>query len=118
MPQMEETLKYLPLSEATYYIMLALVKPRHGYAVMQMVERLSEETVQIGAGTLYGAMATLEKEALIVKIKEEGRRKYYALTPRGKAVLASQIRRLEVMARQGLGTLDRLWENANEHGPI
>ena len=46
MPPREETLKYLPLSEATYYIMLALVRPRHGYAVMQMVERLSEEAAK------------------------------------------------------------------------
>ena len=114
MPPRDETLKYLPLSEATYYILLALVRPRHGYAVMQMVERLSEEVVTVGPGTLYGVLASLEKEALIVQIRQEERRKVYALTPKGKAVLASQVRRLEVMSRHGVEILDRLWEEGEE----
>ena len=55
--------KYLPLSEATYYILLSLVEPLHGYGVMQKVETTSSGTVSIGPGTLYGAFTTLEKEA-------------------------------------------------------
>ncbi|UCD09577.1 MAG: hypothetical protein JSU79_02745, partial [Dehalococcoidales bacterium] len=42
--------KYLPLSEATYYIMLALTDPLHGYGVMQEVEKLSQGTVKVGPG--------------------------------------------------------------------
>jgi DNA-binding PadR family transcriptional regulator len=93
--------KYLPLSEATYYIMTALVRPLHGYAVMQEVEKLSRGTVKLGPGTLYGAFTTLEKEGLIVKVKEEERRKSYTLTQKGKEVLLSQIKRLEIMAENG-----------------
>ena len=47
--------KYLPLTESTAYILLALSEPLHGYGVMQKVEHISEGTVRIGAGTLYGA---------------------------------------------------------------
>jgi DNA-binding PadR family transcriptional regulator len=100
--------KYLPLSESTCYIMLALVEPAHGYAIMQKVEAISEGIVKLGPGTLYGVLATLEKEELICKTKEEERRKYYALTPFGIQVLAAQIQRLEVMARCGLNALKRL----------
>ncbi len=94
--------KYLPLSEATYYILVALDEPLHGYAIMQKVEALSEGTVVIGPGTLYGAFTTLEKQGLIEKVKEEERRKSYGLTVRGRAVLAEQLRRLQIMARSGM----------------
>ena len=97
----QEIDKYLPLTEATYYILLALVEPLHGYGVMQKVEAISEGSVQIGPGTLYGAFTTLEKEKLIVMSSKEARRKYYALTPKGKAVMREQIKRLEIMARNG-----------------
>ena len=93
--------KYLPLTEATYYIMISLVEPLHGYAVMQKVKEISEETVKVGPGTLYGVFSTLDKEGLIVKVREEERRKCYALTPKGQQVLIGQIERLEIMNANG-----------------
>jgi DNA-binding PadR family transcriptional regulator len=104
----KEIKKYLPLSEATYYILLALVKPLHGYGVMQKVESISNGTVSIGPGTLYGAFTTLEKEKLIVMVKEEERRKSYILTPRGREVLKEQISRLKIMTRNGQAVLAQL----------
>jgi DNA-binding PadR family transcriptional regulator len=103
-----DALKYLPLTEATYYIMLALIDPLHGYGVMQKVEEISQGTVKLGPGTLYGVFSTLEKEKLIVKVKEEDRRKCYELTPKGKKVLLSQIKRLEIMTRNGEDIVHRL----------
>ena len=97
----DEINKYLPLTESTYYILLALVEPMHGYGVMQKVESLSEGTVKIGPGTLYGAFQSLEKEALIIKVGEEERRKIYALTSKGREVLKQQINRLVIMVRSG-----------------
>jgi DNA-binding PadR family transcriptional regulator len=94
--------KYLPLTEATYYIMLSLIEPLHGYGVMQKVEMISQGTVKVGAGTLYGAFSNLEKEKLIAKVSEEERRKCYALTAKGKQVLLGQIERLEIMSGNGL----------------
>jgi DNA-binding PadR family transcriptional regulator len=93
--------KYLPLTEATYYIMLSLIEPLHGYAVMQKVEQISQGTVRVGPGTLYGVLSALEQAGLIVKVKEEDRRKSFALTPKGRKVLLSQIERLELMTRNG-----------------
>ena len=93
--------KYLPLTESTYYIMLSLTEPLHGYGVMQKVETISEGTVKLGPGTLYGVFTTLEKEGLIIKVKEEERRKSYILTEKGKAVLLQQIHRLKIMSQNG-----------------
>ena len=100
--------QYLPLTEASYYILLALVEPLHGYGVMQKVEAISEGTVTVGPGTLYGAFANLEKEGLIWMSKEEARRKSYALTEKGSQVLAEQIHRLEIMSRIGQAILPNL----------
>jgi len=100
--------RYLPLTEATYYILLALVDPLHGYGVMQKVETISRGKVKIGPGTLYGAFSSLEKEGLIVMVSEEERRKSYTLTQKGRQVLREQIARLEMMTRSGLDIADRL----------
>ena len=48
--------KYLPLTETTFYILLSLKEPSHGYAIMQKVEELSNGRVRIAAGTMYGAI--------------------------------------------------------------
>jgi DNA-binding PadR family transcriptional regulator len=106
--------KYLPLTEATYYIMLSLIEPLHGYGVMQKVEAISQGTVKVGPGTLYGVFSNLEKEKLIVKVTEEERRKCYALTPAGKHVLLRQIERLEIMSGNGLSVKEELMRE--DHG--
>ena len=104
----EKLKKYLPLTEATYYILLALVDPLHGYGVMQKVEQISKGTVKIGPGTLYGAFSSLEKEGLILMVKEEDRRKCYQLTDKGSMVLVGQINRLEIMSANGSPVRERL----------
>lgn len=93
--------RYLPLSEATFYVLVALDEPLHGYAIMQKVESISEGNVIIGPGTLYGVFSTLEKQGLIDKVREEERRKIYALTEKGRQVLAEQVRRMAIMLRNG-----------------
>jgi DNA-binding PadR family transcriptional regulator len=93
--------RYLPLTESTYYILLALAQPLHGYAVMQKVETISQGMVRLGAGTLYGAFQTLEKEGLIRMVAEKERRKSYALTAKGRQVLSLQIERLAIMLDNG-----------------
>ena len=101
MANRDEIEKYLPLTEATCYILLSLVEPLHGYALMQKVEGMSEGTVKIGPGTLYGAFNVLEKEGLIVKVDERDRRKSYLLTSKGRKVLQEQVRRSEILVRKG-----------------
>ena len=101
MGKMKEIADYLPLSEATYYIMFALVNPMHGYGVMKFVEEVSGGAVKVGPSTFYSAVSTLKNEKIIEMVREEGRRKEYQLTDKGKAVLNAQLDRLEQMV--GLG---------------
>ena len=97
--------KYLPLTESTAYILMALVEPLHGYALMQKVGEMSQGTVNIGPGTLYGAFSQLEKEGLIEMVKEADRRKSYGLTAKGKSVLQEHLRRTEILLNNGRSIL-------------
>ncbi len=104
MVQAKDPKKFLPLTEATSYILLALDEPLHGYGVMQKIDQLSEGTVSVGPGTLYGAFTTLERDGLIAKVGEEERRKIFRLTPLGRQVLQAQIHRLGILVRHAQAT--------------
>lgn len=97
--------KYLPLTETTAYILLALTEPLHGYALMQKVDVMSRGTVKIGPGTLYGAFAQLEKEGLIRMVSEADRRKSYVLTAKGRSALQEHIHRTEILVENGRSIL-------------
>ena len=51
--------KNLPLTEAIFYILLAVRRPNHGYGITQEVEELTKGRVTLGPGTLYGAIQSL-----------------------------------------------------------
>lgn len=90
--------KNLPLTETTYYILLALLEPAHGYIIMQKVEELSNQQVKIAAGTLYGAIDNLLKQKLIESLKsEDKRRKTYIITEKGKLILQLDFKRMQHM---------------------
>jgi DNA-binding PadR family transcriptional regulator len=102
--------KYLPLTEATYYILLILVSPKHGYAVMQEVEQISAGIVRLAPGTLYGALTTMEENKLISKVGNEGRRKIYQITENGSLVLREQVDRLKTMIINA-NEIKELWQS-------
>jgi DNA-binding PadR family transcriptional regulator len=90
--------KNLPLTETTYYVLLSLIEPAHGYIIMQKVEELSNQQVKIAAGTLYGAIENLLKQGLIESVKsEDKRRKTYVITDKGKEVLRLDMLRMQHM---------------------
>lgn len=90
--------KHLPLTETTYYILLALLEPSHGYAVMQRVEELSQGQVRIAAGTMYGALENLVRQKLIAPAASaDQRRKTYVLTDAGRNVLQLDCERMAHM---------------------
>jgi len=104
----KEFSKHLPLTEATYYILLVLVTPKHGYAVMQNVEEISGGTVRLAPGTLYGAFTTLEQNKLITMVDKKERRKIYQLTEKGTQVLLGQVERLKIMLKNAEGKSELL----------
>jgi len=94
--------EYPPLTEGVYYILLALYEPRHGYGIMQLTEELSKGRVQLGAGTIYGAIKTLVKREWIIAFDEDGRKKEYIITDIGKTVIEYEIKRLHELYENGL----------------
>ena len=91
------------LTESTYYILLSLVSPRHGYGIMQMTEELSGGRVHLAAGTLYGALNALCTKGWIIQLpsEDESRRKEYRLTDKGLQVLKTEVARLRELADNG-----------------
>jgi DNA-binding PadR family transcriptional regulator len=83
------------LSEPMYFILLALTKPMHGYEIMQTVSIISNDRVKVGAGTLYALLTRFEKEDIVVRINDDGRRKTYALTQKGCGFLDREYERLK-----------------------
>jgi DNA-binding PadR family transcriptional regulator len=91
----------LPLTEVTYFILLSLApEPRHGYAIMKDVERLSQGRVFLSTGTLYGALKRLLELGWIVRTQDSKEsennreRKAYSLTNLGQSILQAEIERL------------------------
>ncbi len=95
------------LTEATYYILLSLYNPRHGYGIMQQTEELSGGRVRLAAGTLYGALNTLCDKGWIVLLpaSDDSRRKEYRLTEKGRNLLIREVRRLKELVRNGEAVL-------------
>lgn len=89
------------LTEAVYYILLSLVEPMHGYGIMQQTAALSRGRLSLSAGTLYGALASLQEKGWIEPLPEEGRKKEYRLTDRGRTVLEAEIERLTELVENG-----------------
>ncbi|MBD8070719.1 PadR family transcriptional regulator [Bacillus sp. PS06] len=92
-----------PLTEGVYYILLSLYEPRHGYGIMQFVSELSNGRVELGAGTIYGAIKTLTKREWIIPLDEDGRKKEYVITDAGKCIVESEIKRLFELYHNGIG---------------
>ena len=94
-----------PLTEAVFYILLALRKPNHGYGIIQEVQELTNGRLTLGAGTLYGAIQTLQKKEWIqiYSVDTESRKKKeYIITDRGKEVFREEQRRLKELLQNSL----------------
>ncbi len=97
----------LPLLPATFHILMALAEEdRHGYAILQDVERRTQGQVRLSAGTLYRSIQRMLEQGLLVETQErpapeedDERRRYYRITPFGEAVARAETRRLTELVR-------------------
>ena len=96
---------FLPLTPAIAHILLALAdEDRHGYAIMQEIERMTEGAVRMGPGTLYGTLKRMLASRLVEETDarpdpalDDQRRRYYRATPLGTAVLAAETERMAAL---------------------
>ena len=92
-------------AEPSLYILVSLAAgPRHGYAIMTDVEEISGSPM--GPGTLYGALARLERRGLIEALEPEDRRRPYRLTALGATTLEAQLRSLNGFVTTGLARIE------------
>jgi DNA-binding PadR family transcriptional regulator len=94
-----------PLPGASLYLVLALLDgEQHGYALMGRVAELSDGAWRMGPGTLYGTLNRLVGDGLIEQTRvdpdESERRRYYALTPSGRAVATQELARLQSLVHR------------------
>ncbi|MCL1802907.1 MAG: PadR family transcriptional regulator [Eubacteriaceae bacterium] len=95
------------MTEAMYYVLLALMNPAHGYRLMQEIQSVSNGRLQMGPGTLYGVLARMQSDKLIQLVNEDGRRKIYRITKEGENALYLEYNRLADMVNDGKMMLDK-----------
>lgn len=102
-------LEQTSLTPAALHILLALAAgDLHGYGLMQEIASYTQGAMQLGPGTLYRAIKQLLATGLISEVDQrpdpahdDERRRYYRLTPRGKACINTELRRLEQLVLLG-----------------
>lgn len=73
--------------------------PKHGYAMIQDIAQFCGTHLEVG--TLYGALARLEKQGWIEPLEAVERRRPYRLTGEGKAVLQEQLATMRKVVATG-----------------
>jgi DNA-binding PadR family transcriptional regulator len=105
MPSAAAIQKFLPLPPSEFQILLALADgERHGYAIRAEVSARTGGDVVLGPGTLYGSIKRMLERRLIeesgrrpAREQDDERRRYYRITPLGKAVAAAEARRMAAL---------------------
>ncbi len=74
------------------------MQPRHGYAILQDTERMSDGRVRLSTGTLYGALRRLLEDKWIERFADKDNtrgKQSYRLTTLGRRNLQLEVRRLK-----------------------
>jgi DNA-binding PadR family transcriptional regulator len=93
------------LTRAELHILLALAgEDRHGLGVAAEIERATDGELEIGPGTLYRTLKQLVEEGWIREVEaprgeEDPRRRFYRITPSGRACATAEAERLERLVR-------------------
>ena len=85
------------LNDSQFYILAALVEPRHGYAVMQMLMQVDSQHVHIGPATLYTTLKQLVEAGLLQRCDSDGPNKVYVITVEGRTRLTNEMARKRAM---------------------
>ena len=108
---MRDNAKGGALTEVTFYILLSLFTPKHGYAIMQFIEERTGGRLALGAGTLYGALNTLEEKGWIsVYGNSEGRKKEYLITDLGREIATKELARLQELTQTAVKIIGGIYE--------
>ena len=98
----DDLMRLVPLTPAVFFVLFALADTeKHGYAIMQSTEKLSDGKFRMGPGTLYTTIQRLLELSLIEEVPDpaavdgrESRRRFYRLTRYGRLLLDAEINRM------------------------
>ena len=89
-----------PLRPAVFYILLALARgDLHGLGIAEAIDEATSGSVTLGPGTLYRSLKEMAADGLISEVTaplagDDPRRRFYALTDRGRSVVQVEAERL------------------------
>lgn len=90
------------LTETTFLILLSLYTPLHGYGVKTFIKEKTMGRIDLGAGTVYGAINNLNKKGWIElcdKDENDRRKNVFVITKEGKRILDTELLRLQVTCK-------------------
>ena len=95
------------LTPSAFQILMALAdEARHGLGIVDEVETRTEGATRLGPGTLYGTIKKLREVRFIQEAGDnlkpsnhDPRRRYYALTLKGREAVSKEAQRMELMVR-------------------
>lgn len=93
------SLKMGELTDTYYYILLSLIKPKHGYLIMKSVEEMSAGKFSIGPASLYTSIKKLLNAELIKLTEELYQKKVYIITDKGMEFLKKEVERKRKMVQ-------------------
>jgi DNA-binding PadR family transcriptional regulator len=104
---MTDARRFLPLTPQQFQILLALTDGHlHGYGIIRDIAQRTGGALRLGTGTLYTALARLDAQGLVEESPrrpraedDDERRRYYRMTPMGRAVVAAETDRLDALVR-------------------
>jgi DNA-binding PadR family transcriptional regulator len=98
-----------PLTEPVLLILMSLTnQPRHGYALLKDIERLSDGRIRMSTGTLFGALKRLLDDGWIERFQQEDtsrQKQAYRLAAPGRKHLQAELERMKQLTRAGFARL-------------
>nr|WP_207640782.1 PadR family transcriptional regulator [Clostridium hydrogeniformans] len=101
------------MTETAYYILLSLNKPRHGYGIIQHVEKITEGRIRLGSGTVYGTLSKMQKNKIISIYADEDRKTIYEITDLGKILIREEINRIKELYNNGVEYGEDFYDSDN-----
>ena len=107
MTDQRDPASYLPLKPVHSVILVSLLEEeRYGYALVKDIERRTEGRLRLEPGNLYRFVRQLldlglvEETGLRPVDTSDERRRYYAITVLGRAVMQAEAARMKALVRQ------------------
>ena len=90
-----------PLTDSNYLILLALLKPKHGYGIMKEITEITHGRVTIGPASMYTILKKLVKSQFITLEQDDDRKKIYLITDLGIQKLEEEVERRKLFYLEG-----------------